>query len=441
MEASQPAKPRDRRGLHVVMVIQRFRPYFSGQGVQLEELARALVRRGAEVTVVAAVRGRDAPRDERRDGVSIRRLRCDLPGRADSGWRRRLWSPTFALRTFFHLLGRGARPDLVHVHGANDALYAAWAFGRLARVPVLFEMTLMGVDDPATIRASQNRFASLRRGIYRRCDGYVAMSPALAEAYLAAGLPESKLRMIPQGVDVETYRPPSDRAGLRRELGADGDGPVVVFLGSLIERKGIDVLLSAWERIHRARPAASLWLVGRDRFEDDPGAGRFLERCFASLPASALARVRRFGVRDDPARLLQAADVFVFPSRREGFGTAIIEAMACALPSVVAELRGITDYIFAPAGAAGAASGVVVAQADAAALADAVLALLADGARAAAIGAAARQRACERFAIGRIAEEYLAWYGEVIGARSVASPGGAGPPSHGSEATAGGGAS
>jgi len=365
--------------------------------------------------VVAAVRGKDAPRVEDRDGVSIHRLRCDLFGRAESGWRRRLWSPTFALRAFVHLLGSAPRPDLIHVHGANDALHAAWALGRLLGVPALFEMTLMGVDDPQTIRTSKNRLAALRYAVYRRFTGYVAMSPALAQAYRAAGLAEAKLRMIPQGVDVERYRPAPDRQALRRELGIADGRTVVVFLGSLIERKGIDVLLSAWEPIHRAHPSAELWLVGRDRFEDEPVAELFLKRRLEPLPASALARVRRFGVRDDPQRLLQASDVFVFPSRREGFGTAIIEAMACALPCVVAALPGITDYIFAAPGE----SGVVVPQEDPEALAAAVLALLGDPVRASAMGGAARERAVSRFAIERIADEYLAWYGELAGAGVV----------------------
>lgn len=420
MEDSQSVKDRDRHRLHVVMVIQRFRPYFSGQGVQLEELSKALVRRGVDVTVIAALRGQDAPREERSDGVSIHRLRCDLPGRGDSRLRRRLWSPVFALRTFLHLLGSGAAIDLIHVHGANDALYAAWAFGRLRRVPVLFEMTLMGVDDPPTIRDSKHWFAALRYAIYRRFAGYVAMSPALAEAYGQAGLPKRRLRMIPQGVDVEKYRPADDRAALRRELGAADDEPVLVFLGSLVERKGVDLLLAAWNQIHRARPSARLWLVGRDRFEDDPAAERFLERWLATVSPSALARIRRFGVRGDAERVLQAADAFLFPSRREGFGTAIIEAMACGLSCVVAELRGITDYIFAAPpkepSAPRADSGLIVPGEDPTALANAALALLSNPARAAIMGAAARERVCERFAMGRIADEYLAWYSELRGA-------------------------
>ena len=118
-------------------------------------------------------------------------------------------------------------------------------------------------------------------------------------------------------------------------------------------------------------------------------------------------------MRDDAERFLQAADVFLFPSRREGFGTAIIEAMACGLPCVVAELPGITDFIFPkPPDGAG---GVVVPQEDPAALADAALALLAVPERARALGAAARARAAERFGIDAVAEQYLSLYAALLG--------------------------
>jgi glycosyltransferase involved in cell wall biosynthesis len=239
------------------------------------------------------------------------------------------------------------------------------------------------------------------------------MSPALADAYLQAGMRPERMRMIPQGVDVERYRPAADRASLRLALGAAEDEPVLAFLGSLIERKGIDVLLAAWEMIHRERPSALLWLVGRDPFDEDRGAGEFLERCFAGVSPSALARVRRFGVRDDAERFLQAADVFVLPSRREGFGTAIIEAMACGLPCVVGELAGITEFIFRTPAANGG-DGLVVPQEDPAALASAALGILSDAKRSAAIGARARERVRERFSIERIADEYLDWYRELL---------------------------
>jgi glycosyltransferase involved in cell wall biosynthesis len=148
-----------------------------------------------------------------------------------------------------------------------------------------------------------------------------------------------------------------------------------------------------------------------------------------ALSPSALTRVRRLGVRDDAERFLQIADVFLFPSRREGFGTAIIEAMASGVPCVVAALPGITDYIFAaaverPSAARGAVpDGLVVPQEDPGALAEAALELLSGPERAAAIGAAGRARVREQFDIERIAEQYLSWYAALLrGSGSGARP-------------------
>ena len=272
----------------------------------------------------------------------------------------------------------------------------------------MFELTLLGVDDPAAVRDSRNHFSTVRYALYRRMDAYVAISPRLADAALGGGVPRERLRTIPQGVDLERCRPAADRAALRRALGLAGEGPLVAFVGSLIERKGIDVLLAAWARIHAREPAARLVLVGRDRFEDDATAEAFLSGALGGLPASAAGSVVRTGVRQDAERFLQAADVFLFPSRREGFGTAIIEAMACGLPCVVAELPGITDFIFSES--TEAAGGIVVRQEDPVALADAALTLLSTPDRAAAIGAAGRARVRARFDIEQIADQYLSWY-------------------------------
>jgi len=394
--------------LRVTMIIQRFRPYFSGHGVQLEALSRALARRGVDVTIVTAVRGGDAPREEQGDGFRVRRLACDVVG----GPSHRSWSPTFAARAALDLWSRRREVDLVHVHGVIDALYTAWAFARLRRLPMVFELTLTGADDPDALRESRNHFTSLRYAIYRRMDSYVAISPQLADAARAGGVPAERLQTIPQGVDLERHHPLADRRARRDELGLPIDAPVLAFVGSLVERKGIDLLLAAWARIHARRPLAKLLLVGRDRFEDHAAAEAFLARALGALPASAGQAVVRFGVRDDAERFLQSSDLFVFPSRREGFGAAIIEAMACGLPCIVADLPGITDFIFpTPSEASG---GIVVPQENAGALADAVLGLLAEPGRARALGRAARARAEAYFGIDAVAEQYLSVYERLL---------------------------
>lgn len=394
------------------MVIQRLRPLFSGQGVQVEELCRELARRGLPATILTAGQGRNPPW-ENVDGYRIRRLRADIPWLSPHLRPGRFRSEIFGLRAFIWLMLHGWRTQVLHAHALSDALYSSWLFARLRGIPLIFEMTLMGTDDALSFAANRNRFSRLRNGMFRRCDGYVAISPALARSYEQAGLPQEKLRLIPQGVDIERFRPSEDVGALREALGIPVQGAVVVFVGSLIERKGIDLLLAAWEKIHADRPDATLVMVGRNEFADDPAAVVFLDNHLANLSESARRRVLQAGLRPDVDEYLRAADVFAFPSRREGFGTVMIEAMASGLPCVVSELTDITDYIFATDGS----TGVVVPPNDANALARELCRLLADPDRAATMGIAARRRATERFSVSQVAENYLDFYARLAAGR------------------------
>jgi glycosyltransferase involved in cell wall biosynthesis len=396
----------------VAMVIQRLRPYFSGQGVQVEELCRELARRNSEVVIVTAVRGQHPPIEEV-NGYRVRRIRSDIPGVPATATRTRFWAPIFALRNFMYLLRHRRSIDVVHVHTFHDALYTSWAFCRLTRRPILFEMTLLGTDDPMAVRQSRNFLHRLRYAIYRRCDGYVAISAALAESYRREGMPDDLLRIIPQGVDTERFCPSAAGGALREKLGLPPDTPVLVFVGSLIERKGIDVLLAAWRQIHRSYPTAHLLLVGKNDFPEDAGASRFLADQVAALEPGAAENLHQIGLVEDVETYLQAADIFLFPSRREGFGTVMVEAMACELPCVVAEMPGITDSIFT----AGNAAGIVVQQEDHGALAAATEQLLASPERAREIGRAARQRVAQVFGIETIADAYLDFYADVLKTR------------------------
>jgi len=400
------------RSPRVAMVIQRLRPYFSGQGVQVEELCRELARRDSEVVIVTSVRGQHPPIEEV-NGYRVRRIRSDIPGVRATATRTRFWAPIFALRNFVYLWSQRRFIDVVHVHTFHDALYTSWAFCRLTRRPILFEMTLLGADDPIAVRQSRNFLHRLRYAIFRRCDGYVAISAALAESYRQEGMPLDRLRIIPQGVDTERFCPGVERGARRDELGLPSDAPVLVFVGSLIERKGIDVLLAAWRQIHRSYPEAHLLLVGKSDFPDDAGASQFLAEQLAALEPGAAENLHQIGVVEDVETYLQAADIFLFPSRREGFGTVMVEAMACGLPCVVAEMPGITDSIFAEE----EGDGIVIPQEDSGALAAATKQLLAGPERAREIGCAGRQRALQVFGIETIADAYVEFYSDVLKTR------------------------
>ena len=392
----------------IAMIIQRFRPAFSGQGVQVEVLSRALVRRGIDVSVITAARGHGCS-VERLDGYSVVRLGVDTPSVLPVSVRQRLRGPMFAMRVLL-FLATNRSYDVVHIHAQTDALYSSYAWCWLHHTPLLFEMTLMGVDDASTMLSARHRLARLRRRIFSRCDGYVAISPALEAQYREAGLPQNRLRLVPQGVDILAFTPTDEKQMLRKALDLPASGPVIIFVGSLIYRKGFDVLLRAWSAISRVRPDSHLILVGQNQFLDEARAAIFFDEQLAQLPTSAETHLHQLGVRDDISQLLQASVLFVFPSRREGFGTVMIEAMASGLPCIVAEQPGITDYIFGTDDD----RGIVVPQEDHVALGAAVVEMLGNPVRAAQMGHAARDDVIRRFDIERIAERYASFYTELI---------------------------
>lgn len=394
----------------VAMVIQRFRPAFTGQGVQVEQLCRGLAAAGTSSVVLTAVRGEPGG-IERCEGYDIRRLRVDLvPGSRN---RIRLWAPIFGLRVLAALLR--ARPQVVHVHGPTDGLIGTYWYRRLTGAPAVAEMTLLGDDDPLAIRDRTGPGAGLRWRAFRGFDRWVAMSEAFLPACRAAGLPSDRVAVIPQAVDTERFRPvrAAERAEARSRFGLAASAPVGVFVGAVSHRKGVDVLLEAWRAIVSARPDARLLVVG------GPPGGAPEEADLALVQ-----RVREggepgvvaVGHLDRPEEALRAADLFLFPSRREGFGSVIIEAMAGGLACVVSELPGITDFVLR--GREGDL-GRIVQQEDPEQLARAALELFADPQERARLGARGREAAEARFALPVIVGRYLQLYSDVLRERGA----------------------
>lgn len=195
--------------------------------------------------------------------------------------------------------------------------------------------------------------------------------------------------------------PPLDapaRAALRAEIGVSVDTPVVLHVGRFIEQKNHAGVLAVFARVREAVPSATLVLAGQGPLRDAI-LDQIRERGLAPS-------VRFLGLRGDVPQLMGASDVFLFPSRDEGFGLAALEANAAGLPVVGTTISGLDEAVV------NGETAVLHDLADVAGMAESVVRFLRDRDRAARYGAAGRQRAIREFSHAAAAAKLRALYAD-----------------------------
>jgi glycosyltransferase involved in cell wall biosynthesis len=331
-------------------------PFATGGGAvqrRVAELAREQARRGHEVTVIAPG---EVGREDRIDGVRVRYVRC----RAPQPWAHvELQARALALTARRH-----NRPEVLHVHNEPEAGLAARTIG----IP-----TVLSYDNFYFRGGSGSRLAPLMRRSLRAYGRLLPVSRYCRDESVAYwSLPEERVDVVPNGVNLEQFSPRPEAAARER----DGiDGPVVLYLGRICRQKGSDTLLAAAERLHEQGVRANVLLAGPvGGFESATRAEETAEWKLRIAAAGAhwLGRVPDSRL----AGLLTMADLFVMPTRElEMQGMAALEAQACGTPVVASDHGGLPETV--PDGC-----GVRFPPGDADALADAVAGLLADqGAR------------------------------------------------------------
>ena len=268
---------------------------------------------------------------------------------------------------------------------------AAVVMGWMLKIPVF-----------ATFQGGTYHHARIERLLrpitMRNCQGFIIAS--LSELRRVGGqydISEAKLAQIFNPIDLEQWKP-CDRERARDELGIPVEARVVIWHGRIsLHKKGLDVLLDAWEKLCCAIPEPDLRLVLIGSGDGDSE----LHSLLTSRSLRGVTWINQFF--HDPAVLqhyLSAADVYAFPSRYEGFPVALVEAMACGLPVVATAIDGAQDLLTNGE----KDGGVLVPPGDAAALARALELVLRDDAWRDRLGRAARQRVertCSNEAVGK----------------------------------------
>jgi len=237
-------------------------------------------------------------------------------------------------------------------------------------------------------------------------------SPELVERVCALGFPTERSRVIPYGVDVETFAPAAQAsagardaaAAWRRELGVPATAPLVFGLGRMATKKGFHVLFDALPRLLAEAPEVHWLLAGAgDRWEE-------FRRRAARMEGGERVHLPGIMLRDRLPDLFRAADLFVLPAVHDGKGNVdglpnvILEAMASGLPVVASAISGI------PLAVRDGETGRLVPEGEAEPLAAALLELLRQPERRRAMAAAGRARAVAELTWDAVAARYRAAY-------------------------------
>jgi glycosyltransferase involved in cell wall biosynthesis len=252
-------------------------------------------------------------------------------------------------------------PDIIHAHAALPGLLFSYAARRSsrARLPVIFGpqrswRTLC--DFPGGRLVSRLLYALVRMG----ADEVIAVSEGLYREFAACGIPEARLHLIPNGIDLDRF----DQIVADTARPQVYSMPIVGTIGRLVEQKGLDVFIAAAAQVAGQRSDVEFQIAGE---------GPLRESLAQQIAAQGLTdRIHLLGNRSDVPDLLRQFAVFVSSSRWEGMPYALLEALAAQRPVVATQVLGSEELI------QDGVTGLLVPPADPTALSSAILKLLDD---------------------------------------------------------------
>jgi len=315
--------------MHIALLRQRV----SGPGgaeATLQHLARGLVAAGHRVTVFGA--GAD-PEGARLLGAPIDYVPVPVWG----GKTGRLLSYAFNTRRVL----RQAQADVVfslertlfqHVYRAGDGCHREWL---ARRAPVLSPAEKLAQDlSPfhRVMRLLEKRLFTAPELQLVIANSRMVKEEIIRHFQVAPG----KIRVIYNGLDHHRFRAVSEeeRQALRRQLGAPGEGSLILFVGSGFRRKGLAYLFEAFSRLTEER--AQLWVVGKGRIGRHQDLARRL---------GVAKRVKFWGPQTDVAPFYQVASVLALPTLYDPLSNVVLEALGCGCPVLTTAANGAGEFI------------------------------------------------------------------------------------------------
>ena len=358
-----------------------------GTESHLIRLLPLLAQRGVDVAVFCMTERGSRASELERAGIKI------FVARSHSGRHGTLLRhPAYAAVAGFKLraLMRRIRPDIVQFYLPGPYLVGT-PVALISRVPV----KIMSRRSLSRYQRNWPAVARIERFLHGRMDAVTGNSRAVVKELSAEGVPENKLRLIYNGIDIS---PGMDRGAARRALNLKDDALLGVMVANFIPYKGHHDLIEGLALVAKQIPVGwRVLLAGRDE-----GLRPELESL--ATKRGIAGNLLFLGERSDVPRLLAAADFGLLTSHEEGFSNVVLEGMAASLPMIVTDVGGNAEVVL------DGGTGFVVPPSDPKAIGEAVLRLAHDRNLRKSLGDAGRKRVAEHFSMEACLNAHLELY-------------------------------
>lgn len=402
--------------MKISLLSNEYPPYvYGGAGVHVEYLSKALAAMPGNTVDILCYGDQDV-----RDGsLTARGL---TPPSALPAQNAQFAKLVDTLTRDVMMAGSAAPSDVVHCHTWYTHL-AGCLIKKLFNIPLVLTTHSLEPHRPWKVEQLGNAYhvsTWLERTAYQNADGVVAVSQAMMDdVHSLYGVPTDRIRIIPNGIDLDEYRPKPDEA-LLRSHGIDPAKPIVLFVGRITRQKGVLHLIKAIRHLHQ-----DTQVVLCAGAPDTKEIGREMEREVEQArrdSAHPIIWIPQMLPKPSVIALYSHATVFVCPSVYEPFGIINLEAMACGAPVVASRVGGIPEIVV------DGETGLLVRfqargpvdfepqdpEAFSRDLAQSINILLDDPAKRADMARKARQRVEDQFSWGQVAKRTHTFYEELV---------------------------
>jgi starch synthase len=325
--------------MKITLLSNEYPPYvYGGAGVHVEYLSKALsALPGNEVEILCF-----GDQDLKQPGLTARGVK---PPVALPSQNARFAKLIDTLTRDVMMAGTAGETQVVHCHTWYSH-FAGCLLQNLYGIPLVLTTHSLEPHRPWKVEqlgTAYNVSTWLERTAYQNADGVIAVSEAMKrDVHDLYGVPEDRIRIIPNGIDLDEYRSKPDEK-LLASYGIDPKKPIVLFVGRITRQKGVIHLIKAIKHLHQDTQVV-LCAGAPDTKEIGEEMEREVDRARhdSSHPIIWIAQMLP---KKDVITLYSHATVFVCPSVYEPFGIINLEAMACGAPVVASKVGGIPEIV------------------------------------------------------------------------------------------------